>query len=118
MANKIERIDIKSIKDPSIVKKMSYSSLALLCHDIRKKSSRRLPFMAAILASNLGVVELTVALYRNFDFPKDKLIFDVGHQCYTHKILSGRVRSIICANGGERFRTAERIRLRLLRSRP
>jgi 1-deoxy-D-xylulose-5-phosphate synthase len=60
--------------------------------------------MAAILASNLGVVELTVALYRNFDFPKDKLIFDVGHQCYTHKILSGRsLDHLRCANGVSGF---------------
>jgi deoxyxylulose-5-phosphate synthase len=49
MANKIERIDIKSIKDPSIVKKMSYSSLALLCHDIRKEIITETPFMAGIL---------------------------------------------------------------------
>ena len=42
------------------------------------------------LSSNLGVIETTVALYKTFDFPKDKLIFDVGHQCYAHKILSGR----------------------------
>ena len=42
------------------------------------------------LSSNLGIVELTVALHSVFDFPNDKLIFDVGHQCYAHKILSGR----------------------------
>ena len=42
------------------------------------------------LSANLGVVELTLALHRVFDFPKDKLLFDVGHQSYTHKILSGR----------------------------
>ena len=42
------------------------------------------------LSSNLGVVELTVALHSVFDFPRDKIIFDVGHQCYAHKIISGR----------------------------
>lgn len=42
------------------------------------------------LASNLGVVELTIAMHRVFDLPKDKLIWDVGHQSYTHKILTGR----------------------------
>src|SRR5690606_36412248 len=42
------------------------------------------------LASNLGAVELTVALHRVFDTPRDKIVFDVGHQCYTHKILTGR----------------------------
>ncbi len=90
MSNKIERIDIKSIKDPTIVKSMNYASLTLLCHDIRKEIITATSLYGGHLASNLGVVELTVALYRNFDFPKDKLIFDVGHQCYTHKILSGR----------------------------
>jgi 1-deoxy-D-xylulose-5-phosphate synthase len=104
MANKIERIDIKAIKDPSIVKKMSYSSLALLCHDIRKEIITETSLYGGHLASNLGVVELTVALYRNFDFPKDKLIFDVGHQCYTHKILSGRsLDHLRCANGVSGF---------------
>ena len=43
------------------------------------------------LASNLGVVELTIALFQTFDLPKDKIIWDVGHQSYTHKILSGRM---------------------------
>src|SRR5574344_321878 len=90
MAKNIARIDIKAIKDPSIVKKMNYASLTLLCHDIRKESITETALYGGHLASNLGVVELTVALYRNFDFPKDKLIFDVGHQCYAHKILSGR----------------------------
>src|SRR5574344_330030 len=90
MAKRIERIDIKAIKDPSVVKKMNYTSLALLCHDIRKEIITETSLYGGHLASNLRVVELTVALYRNFNFPKDKLIFDVGHQCYTHKILSGR----------------------------
>ena len=90
MANKIERIDIKSIKDPKFVKELNYSSLTLLCHDIRQEIISVTSRYGGHLASNLGIVELTVALYRNFDFPKDKLIFDVGHQCYAHKILSGR----------------------------
>lgn len=90
MAKKIERIDIKSIKDPKFVKELNYPSLALLCHDIRQEIIHATSTYGGHLASNLGVVELTVALYRNFDFPKDKLIFDVGHQCYAHKILSGR----------------------------
>jgi len=90
MSKKIERIDIKSIKDPTFVKSMNYASLALLCHDIRKEIITATSLYGGHLASNLGVVELTVALYRNFNFPTDKLIFDVGHQCYTHKILSGR----------------------------
>ena len=54
------------------------------------------------LSSNLGVVELTLALHRVFDFPHDKLVFDVGHQCYAHKLLSGRAErfSTIRQKGG------------------
>jgi 1-deoxy-D-xylulose-5-phosphate synthase len=111
MAEKLERIDIKSIKDPSFVKGMNYPSLALLCHDIRKEIITETSLYGGHLASNLGVVELTVALYRNFDFPKDKLIFDVGHQCYTHKILSGRsLEHLRQANGPSGFeRRAESV---------
>lgn len=90
MAKKIERIDIKEIKDPSIVKSLDYEALSLLCEDIRKEIIDITSRFGGHLSSNLGVVELTVALHRNFDFPKDKLIFDVSHQCYTHKILTGR----------------------------
>lgn len=90
MKEKLERIDIKRIKDPSVVKNLGYKSLCILCHDIREEIIRETSIYGGHLGSNLGVVELTVALYRVFDFPKDKLIFDVGHQCYTHKILTGR----------------------------
>jgi 1-deoxy-D-xylulose-5-phosphate synthase len=100
MKEKIERIDIKSIKDPSVVKRLGYRSLALLCHDIRKEIIEETSTYGGHLASNLGVVELTVALYRCFDFPKDKLIFDVGHQCYTHKILTGRSLDHLRQKGG------------------
>lgn len=90
MPKKIEHIDIKSIKDPSVVKKLGYKSLNYLCQDIRDEIIDVTSQYGGHLSSNLGVVELTVSLYRSFDFPKDKLIFDVGHQCYTHKILTGR----------------------------
>ena len=86
----IERIDVRNITNPNVVKTLSYPSLALLCADIRKEIIRQISQFGGHLSPNLGTVELTVALYRVFDFPKDKLIFDVGHQCYTHKILSGR----------------------------
>jgi len=90
MTDKLERLDISSIKDPNVVKTLSYGSLAILCHDIRREILEKVSLYGGHLSSNLGVVELTVALYRVFSFPKDKLIFDVGHQCYTHKILTGR----------------------------
>lgn len=90
MAKNIDRIDIKSIKDPTFLKSLSYRQLSLLCQDIREEIIRATSLYGGHLSSNLGVVELTVALHRCFDFKKDKLIFDVGHQSYTHKILTGR----------------------------
>ena len=75
---------------PAFLKGMSYPELSCLCADIRKELIRVCSTYGGHLSSNLGDVELTVALHRCFDFSKDKLIFDVGHQCYTHKILTGR----------------------------
>lgn len=63
---------------------------ALLCQRLRAKLLDDVSQTGGHLASNLGMVELTVALHRVFDFHRDRLVFDVGHQCYTHKILSGR----------------------------
>lgn len=100
MAKKVERIDIKGIKEPSFVKGLDYESLSLLCEDIRSEILDITSRFGGHLSSNLGVVELTVALHRNFDFPKDKLIFDVSHQCYTHKILTGRSLENLNAKNG------------------
>ncbi len=72
------------------VKKLNIKDLDNLAQDIRERIISVTYENGGHLASNLGIVETTVALYRVFDFPKDKLIFDVGHQCYAHKILSGR----------------------------
>ena len=77
-------------ENPAFLKDLSYDELTLLCADIRKELIRVCSVYGGHLSSNLGDVELTVALHRCFDFSKDKLIFDVGHQCYTHKILTGR----------------------------
>ena len=90
MSDKIERINLKEIKNPSFLKRLNYDSLYMLCQDIREEIIDTCSKYGGHLSSNLGVVELTVALHRCFDFSKDKLIFDVGHQCYTHKILTGR----------------------------
>ena len=60
------------------------------CEQIREEIFQTVAVRGGHLASNLGVVELTVGLHRVFSFPKDKIVFDVGHQCYTHKLLSGR----------------------------
>lgn len=72
------------------IKAFSKDELEQLCSDVREKILSTVLDKGGHLSSNLGVVELTVALHYVFNFPKDKLIFDVGHQCYTHKILSGR----------------------------
>ena len=81
---------ITDIKDPSFLKKYNKKELDDLCIDIRKFLIENLSKTGGHLASNLGIVELTVALHYIFDSPKDKFIFDVGHQSYVHKILTGR----------------------------
>ncbi|MCF0113336.1 MAG: 1-deoxy-D-xylulose-5-phosphate synthase [Bacilli bacterium] len=96
----IERIDIKSIKDPAFVKTLNRQQLQWLCEDIRTEILASVSSHGGHLSSNLGVVELTVALHRSFDFPKDKLIFDVGHQSYTHKVLTGRDLETLNCPGG------------------
>ena len=72
------------------LKKMSLPQLSALCEEVRQKIISTVFRNGGHLSSNLGTVELSVALHYVFDFPKDKLVFDVGHQCYTHKMLSGR----------------------------
>ena len=81
---------IKDIKDPTFLKKLSNTELTELSSDIRKFLVQSVANTGGHLSSNLGVVELTVALHKVFDSPKDKFIFDVGHQSYIHKILTGR----------------------------
>ncbi len=78
------------INSPQELKTLSNEDLPRLCGEIREYLCDTVLHTGGHLASNLGVVELTVALHRVFDFPKDHLIFDVGHQCYTHKLLTGR----------------------------
>ncbi len=75
---------------PSEVKNASVSNLKSLCEELRKEIKETVSSCGGHLSSNLGTVELTLALHRVFDFPRDKVVFDVGHQCYTHKLLSGR----------------------------
>lgn len=72
------------------LKNLTFDELAILCERLRKKIKTTVMQKGGHLSSNLGVIELTVALHYVFDFPADKLIFDVGHQCYAHKLLSGR----------------------------
>lgn len=74
----------------SKLKELKYKDVRKLCAEIRKLLISTASQNGGHLASNLGVVELTVALHRVFDSPKDQIVFDVGHQCYTHKLLTGR----------------------------
>ncbi len=72
------------------LKNASVAQLNALCDELRSTIYQTVSVCGGHLSSNLGAVELTVALHRVFDFPKDKIVFDVGHQCYTHKLLSDR----------------------------
>lgn len=81
---------LSRIKSPKDLKGLSVDELTSLCALIRSFLVESISKTGGHLASNLGMVELTVALHKCFDCPNDKLIFDVGHQCYTHKILTGR----------------------------
>ncbi len=91
-------MEIKNIKNPKFLKKMSEKELIALSQDIRTFLIESISKTGGHLSSNLGVVDLTIALHKVFNSPKDKFIFDVSHQCYTHKILTGR------ANNFEKLR--------------
>ena len=82
---------LEQIKGPENLKNMPPEELCVLAGEIRTFLIEKISHTGGHLASNLGVVELTIALLRTFDLPKDKIIWDVGHQSYTHKILSGRM---------------------------
>ncbi len=82
--------ELSKIKSPADLKKLSEAELPALCEEIRRKLVLTVSENGGHLASNLGVVELTVALHYVFDCPKDSIVWDVGHQSYTHKMLTGR----------------------------
>ena len=81
---------LEYINDPNDIKQIQPEDYKLLAKDIRRFLLRNVSRTGGHLASNLGIVELTMALHLVLDFPKDQLIFDVGHQSYTHKLLTGR----------------------------
>ena len=83
-------MEITKIKDPYFLKDLKTKDLVLLAKDIREFLILNISKNGGHLSSNLGVVELSIMLNKEFDFKKDKLIFDVGHQSYVHKILTGR----------------------------
>ncbi|MEW6586752.1 MAG: 1-deoxy-D-xylulose-5-phosphate synthase [Nitrospirota bacterium] len=92
---------LEKIKSPADVKKLSVADLKRLAEEMRETIVERVSQNGGHLASNLGVIELTIALHSVFDSPSDKIIWDVGHQSYPHKLLTGRF---------ERFPTIRRYR--------
>lgn len=90
---------LSSIRSPADVKRLSPEQLQTLADEVRRTLIETVAKNGGHLASNLGAVELTIALHRVFDSPQDQIVFDVGHQCYTHKLLTGRF---------ERFATLRR----------
>ncbi len=81
---------LENIKHPSDIKNLDGAGLETLCNEIRRVLIDTVASTGGHLASNLGTVELTVALHKSFRSPDDKIIWDVGHQAYTHKLLTGR----------------------------
>ena len=85
---------LSTIKSPQDIKALSEQELNTLCEEIRKKIIDTVSVNGGHLSPNLGVVELTVMLHYIFNCPLDSIVWDVGHQCYTHKMLTGRYESI------------------------
>lgn len=88
---KNKKVRLSDIHLPEDIKKLSVSQTADLCGQIRRLLISSVSKTGGHLASNLGTVELTVALHKIFDSPADRIVWDVGHQSYTHKILTGRI---------------------------
>ncbi len=82
---------LPNIKNSNDVKKLSTQELDILCSELRQGIIESVSKNGGHLASNLGAVELTVALHRVYDTSRDRIVFDVGHQCYAHKMLTGRL---------------------------
>ena len=96
----LRRFDLKEPFNPSDIKDLNEDELNLLANDVRDNIIHSCAKNGGHLSSSLGVVELTVALHHFFDLPKDKVIFDVGHQSYAHKVLSGRSLNNLRQNDG------------------
>ena len=81
---------LERVNSPQDLKQLPAGQLAPLCEEIRAFLIESVSKTGGHLSSNLGTIELTVAMHRAFTTPSDKIVFDVGHQCYTHKLLTGR----------------------------
>ena len=82
---------LHQISSPSDLKKLSLGQMQQLAEECREAIIRTVAKNGGHLAPNLGVVELTLALHYVFDTPHDRIVWDVGHQCYTHKLITGRL---------------------------
>jgi len=82
---------LNKINSPADVKTLSQADLIKLCDELREEITKSVAKTGGHLASNLGVVELTAAIHRVYNTERDRLVFDVGHQCYAHKMLTGRL---------------------------
>ena len=112
---------LESIAGPRDLRGLTDDQLALLASEIRDLWSRRAPGPAATSAPTSGVVELTLAIHRVFDSPRDRVVFDTGHQAYVHKMLTGRAARVRRpAPGGRPQRLPEpgRVRARHRRELP
>ena len=81
---------LEKINEVNDIKNLSWEELEVLSEEIREFLIEKISVTGGHLAPNLGVVELTMALHLSFDLPADNIVWDVGHQAYTHKILTGR----------------------------
>ena len=84
------KISLDQIHSPEDIRSMTQPELDALCAELRKTLVQTVSKTGGHLSSNLGVVELTVALHKMLDTPRDRIVWDVGHQCYVHKLLTGR----------------------------
>ena len=78
------------VNSPADLKRLAISQLPQYCNELRQYIIEECSKNPGHLASSLGTVELTIALHRVFDTPRDKILFDVSHQCYVHKMMTGR----------------------------
>jgi len=90
MTNRPHTPFLDNVSCPADIRRMNDAAIASLADDVRAEVVSAVSETGGHLGSSLGVVELTVAIHAVFDTPRDKLVFDVGHQCYPHKVLTGR----------------------------
>ncbi len=104
MKKNIRRFKLDESFDFNIIKDLSQEELEALSEDVKNLIIDRCATYGGHLSSNLGIVRLTIALFRSFDFNKDKIVFDIGHYSYTYKILTGRpLRNLRQENGCDGF---------------